>query len=47
MKKEMRRAAHAAREKRQEKRAMNGLVWALVVLIVLGIIAFAIMGNEF
>lgn len=44
VKKQMRRAA---REEKKQKRAMGALIGALAVLIVLGIIAFAIMGNEF
>lgn len=47
VKKQMRRAAKAAREAKQQKRAMGALMGALAVLIILGIIAFAIMGNEF
>ena len=46
-KKQMRRAARAAREEKKQKRAMGALIDDLAVLIVLGIIAFAIMGNEF
>ena len=47
VKKQMRRAARAAREEKKQKRAMGALIGALAVLIDLGIIAFAIMGNEF
>ena len=47
VKKQMRRAARAARDEKQQPRARGALIGALAVLIVLGIIAFAIMGNEF
>ena len=46
VKKQMRRAARAAREEKKQKRAMGALIGALAVRIVLGIIAFAIRGTE-
>lgn len=46
-KKQMRRAAKAAREKQQQKRAMKTLTIALSILVVLGIILFGLIGNVF
>ncbi|MCD8318302.1 MAG: hypothetical protein LUC45_05430 [Paraprevotella sp.] len=47
IKKENRRAKREAREEKQRSHAIKSLMWAVAVLVVLGIIAFAIMGNEF
>lgn len=47
VRKDKRRAQRRACEEKQEKRTMSSLLWALAVLVILGIIAFSIMGNEF
>ena len=47
VKKQMRRPARDASEEKKQQREMVAKIGALAVLIVLGIIAFAIMGNEF
>ncbi|GEM_PF-5369268 len=45
IKKKKRAMARARREEEQGKRVMRGLVGALILLVVLTIIAFAVLGN--